>query len=797
MAGEVPALGAWAAVDKRAQRHDCRAYTPKNAEASLARLNDYWAETPGLTDREAFNAFFADAVAEYDAGRKPSRRIGADYYDNLSKQKAKGSGGERILLEEISLGAGDHASVGVTDDSFDGDVWTGLKDADGEAGVAPGSPESRAGAYVREHLRDPGALDRDGCGFDVPRWRAAREADRAAGRKPGDAGSAETAYVEEFMGSATVMDRQRAALLLVRELWNERYPQLHLIRFDIHVDEPNGTPHAHACYIPWTCSGKTGPRMKCSMKQALADMGFKNRKGALAIEQLRADMRGLVRECHEAFGFEIEDKGIRRERLRADVYAETMAKVDRETKKAREANAAQAAKNAADAECNAADAERNADMRRINAENAAWNEEEARALDRRADELERESRDARVEISHEHQRLYARRREVDRDQARAEVALHGYTPPAGVTLVPPAAMPPELRALWRLTDGDEGDDAIGDIPGDLLGEDGEPDLDAANERVVDLADEFARERGCPWSHVDREGVWLVTPPLEFVREQPGYEGVGSLDELGEGDLEAMAEWYWDEASLRISDAQLLGLDPTVAHPGIDEREAAVDAARADVERRDRVVGEREAAFERLTEKRRDVVDALDAEIEAKRAEAARLDAEADEKTLWLEGAVEHVKEADAYVEQAREDAEATRRAAEADAERTRERARAEREEALRGITDRAEERITGFLGRVVGDVSFIAYRTLSVMVEMGVGGERFASAARVCMDAINAISEDAIGRPFTQTLAGRVQERVARSFARAFARDARRDAAVREVDDAPQAGRSRDDGPGL
>lgn len=135
-----------------------------------------------------------------------------------------------------------------------------------------------------------------------------------------------------------------------------------------------------------------------------------------------------------------------------------------------------AAKNAADEKRNAADAERNADMRRVISENAAWNEEEARALDRRADELERED-------------------EADRMRARAGVALHGYTPPAGVTLVPPAAMPPELRALWRLTDGDEGDDAIGDIPGDLLGEDGEPDLDAANERVMDLADEFARERG--------------------------------------------------------------------------------------------------------------------------------------------------------------------------------------------------------------------------------------------------------------------------------------------------------------
>lgn len=315
------------------------------------------------------------------------------------------------------------------------------------------------------------------------------------------------------------------------------------------------------------------------------------------------------------------------------------------------------------------------------------------------------------DVGRDLERVHRAKREADRMRARAEVALHGYEPPAGVELVPPAAMPPELRALWRLTDGDEGDDAVYDLPDDLLGEDGEPDLDAANERVVDLADEFARERGYAQAYVDGDGAWLVTPPLEFMRQQDGYEDVESVDELTDDDRLYWSEKWWDEASLRIADAQLLGLDPTVAHPGIDEREAAVEASRADVERRDRVVGERE--------------------------------------------------------------------------------------EALRGLTDRAEERITGFLGRVVGDVGYIACRTLGVMVEMGVGGERFASAARVCMDVINAMSEDAIGRPFSQTLAGRVQERVARSFARAFARDARRDAAVREVGDTPQAGRSRDDGPGL
>ena len=459
-----------------------------------------------------------------------------------------------------------------------------------------------------------------------------------------------------------------------------------------------------------------------------------------------------------------------------------------------------ATKNAADEKRNAADAERNADMRRVISENAAWNEEEARALDRRADELEREARDARVEISHEHRRLAARKDEADRMRARAEVALHGYEPPAGVTLVPPAAMPPELRALWRLTDGDEGDDAAGDIPGDLLGEDGKPDLDAANERVMDLADEFARERGCPWSYVDREGVWLVTPPLEFVREQPGYEGVGSLDELGEGDLEAMAEWWWDEASLRIADARLLGLDPTVAHPGIDEREAAVEAARADVERRDRVVGEREAAFERLASKRRDVVGALDAEIEAKRVEAARLDAEADEKARWLEGAVEHVKEADAHVAQAKADAEATRRAAEADAERTRERARVEAREGVSSAVGDAGAKVSRlvaeFTSTVVGNVCQLAFATLKAMRDNMALGDEFDRAATTCMATLHQVVEQDRDGSIARAIEGRARD----VMNAAFNKRARREVVepvFRDDWESRPSGRSRDDGPVL
>ena len=762
-----------------AERHDRREYVPKNADRSLGGRNVVVYDVGDY--REAINAEFRDDVLAYNASQKRvERHKSLDYYSEVA------ASAQQEPVYEFVIGVGSRETCGVCDDPFDDEEYEAAQAADRADGG------HRADEYEAAH-------------FDGRRW----EAMKAEGRED-EASDYVAAHLAKGR-KAEAHDKAVAILLDVADalVRNEPDPRtgkrpipkgFKVMQVTLHDDEPCGTPHLHVAVCPIAEGYTRGMRRRIGLAKALEQGGYKG-KGAMPelYEHLRQDVMVPVMKAHDV-GREFKNNHERH--LAVDEF---QARRDRE----RAAERAERARS---------------ELAEVRSElHEAEDAVEAARAD--ADEARREAADTRREADRDLERVHRARREVDRDQARVEVALHGYTPPAGVTLVPPAAMPPELRALWCLTDGDEGDDATYDVPGDLLGEDGAPDLDAANERVDDLADEFARERGYAQAYVDGDGAWLVSAPLEYVRRQPGHEDVESVDDLTDGDRLYWSEKWWDEASLRIADAQVLGLDPTVPHPGIDEREAAVEASRADVERREKTVEAREAALERVVARKRSEVERIDAELEAKgaeskrldeaneakraeskrldeaneakRAEAARLDAKTDETVRWLEGAVEHVKEADAYVEQAREDAEATRERAERDAQATREQARAEREEALRGLTDRAEERITGFLSRVVGDVSFIAYRTLSVMVEMGVGGERFASAARTCMDVINEMSKDAIGRPFSQTPAGRVQERVARSFARAFARDARRDAAVREVDDAPQAGCSRDDGPGF
>lgn len=737
-----------------AERHDRREYVPKSADRSLGGRNVIIYDVGDY--KAAINAEFRGDVLAYNATQKRvERHKSLDYYSEVA------SSAQQEPVYEIVVGIGSRETCGVCDDPFDDEEFEAAQAADRADGG------HRADEYEATH-------------FDGRRWSQMKKDGRE---------DEASEYAQRHLAKglkAEAHDKAVAILLDVADalVKNEPDPRtgrrpvpkgFKVLMVVLHDDEPCGTPHLQVAVCPIAEGYTRGMRRRIGLAKALEQGGYKG-KGAMPelYEHIRQDVMVPVMKAHDVGR---EFKGNHERHLAVDEF---QARRDRE----------RAAERAERARSELMDVRRELHE----AEDAVG---AARAD---ADEARREAADTRREADRDLERVHRARREIDRDRARAEVALNGYTPPAGITLVPPAAMPPELRALWRLTDGDEGDDAAGDISGDLLGEDGEPDLDAANEREGDLADEFARERGYREAYVDKEGAWLVTLPLDFVRQQPGYEDVKSLDELTDADRQYWEERHWDEASLRIADAQLLGLDPTVPHPGIDERERAVEAARADVERRDRVVGEREAAFEGLTAKRRAEVERLDAEIEAKRAKAARLDAEAGEKTRWLEEAVGNLKEADAYVAQAKADAEATRKAAEADAERTRAEARGLAQEGVSEAVGDANARVSRlvaeFTSRVVGNVCQLAYGVLKAMRDNMRLGDEFDRAATTCMAALHQVVEQDRDGVLVSFIEGKAQGVLGDAFSTRARREVMEPVFRDDWEPGPPE-RSRDDGPGL
>lgn len=737
-----------------AERHDRREYVPKNADRSLGGRNVIIHDVGDY--REAINAEFREDVLAYNAAqRRVERHKSLDYYAEVA------SSAQQEPVYEFVIGVGSRETCGVCDDPFDDEEYEAARAADRAGGG------HRADEYERTH-------------FDGRRW----EQMKAEGRED-EASEYVAAHLAKGL-KAEAHDKAVAILLEIADalVKNEPDPRtgkrpipkgFKVLMVVLHDDEPCGTPHLHVAVCPIAEGYTRGMRRRIGLAKALEQGGYKG-KGAMPelYEHLRQDVMVPIMKAHDVGR---EFKGNHERHLAVDEF---QARRDRE----RAAERAERARSEL------------MDLRRElhEAEDAV---EAARAD---ADEARREAADTRREADRDLERVHRARREADRMRARAEVALHGYTPPAGVTLVPPAAMPPELRALWRLTDGDEGDDATYDVPGDLLGEDGAPDLDAANERVDDLADEFARERGYREAFVGKEGAWLVTLPLEFVRQQPGYEDVESLDELADADRQYWEERHWDEASLRIADAQLLGMDPTVPHPGIDEREAAVEAARTDVERREKTVEAREAALERVVARKRSEVERIDAEIETRRAEAARLDAEADEKTRWLEGAVEHVRAADAYVAQVKADAEATRREAEADAERTRERARVEAREGVSSAVGDAgamvSRLVAEFTSTVVGNVCQLAFATLKAMRDNMALGDEFDRAATTCMAALRQVVEQDRDGSIARAIEGRARDVMNAAFNKRARREVVEPVFADDWEPRPS-GRSRDDGPGF
>lgn len=383
----------------RARVHDGRGYTPDNAEASLAGEDRHHVEIPAENDEAAFEAVFADAVKEYnDAqalkyGRPAKGRctgIVRDVTDPETGETVRVKLGKKAL-DRMYPEAGGVGYRVVRDEETGEDERV----PDGYPPGKDGKPlmryldrvraDGRGLVQMEEIVLGVGSRE-DGLGitdrdFDVNAWTLAKERDRLTG------GHEAADYVAAHRSPERVAElgRARAALEDVRDRWNERFPNLKLLRFDIHMDEPDGSPHAHAVYVPAATANKNGPAVQCSLEGALREMGFKEGKkgargGAQALADLREAQRRLVHDCAKEHGLDVtmnKGKGGRSrvgkkdiakvEALAAEAYSAAIADAGATIAEMREMDALEAAYLRHQA---VADAERDAEEARSEAETA-------------------------------------------------------------------------------------------------------------------------------------------------------------------------------------------------------------------------------------------------------------------------------------------------------------------------------------------------------------------------------------------------------------------------------------------
>lgn len=308
----------------RARVHDGRGYTPDNAEASLAGEDRHHVEIPAENDEAAFEAVFADAVKEYnDAQALKYGRPAKGRCTGIVRDVTDPETGEvkRVKLGKKALDRM-YPEAGGVGYRVVRDKETGEDERvpDGHPPGKDGRPLMRYIDRVRADGRDLTQMEEivlgvgsreDGLGitdrdFDADAWALAKERDRLTG------GHEAADYVAAHRTPERVAElgRAREALEDVRDKWSERFPNLKLLRFDIHMDEPDGSPHAHAVYVPVALKNKNGPAVQCSLEGALREMGFKEGKkgargGAQALADLREAQRRLVHDCAKEHGLDV------------------------------------------------------------------------------------------------------------------------------------------------------------------------------------------------------------------------------------------------------------------------------------------------------------------------------------------------------------------------------------------------------------------------------------------------------------------------------------------------------------
>ena len=124
--------------------------------------------------------------------------------------------------------------------------------------------------------------------------------------------------------------KARQALDRALDKLQARYPSFKFLFIGTHGDEPNGTYHAHICFIPVGTGYKTGMETRCSLRKALGNMGFKSNGKPYPVDQWKQDVERLVEDEMRQLGLDRDYKNEHRRRLDTDDYKREMMVADAE-----------------------------------------------------------------------------------------------------------------------------------------------------------------------------------------------------------------------------------------------------------------------------------------------------------------------------------------------------------------------------------------------------------------------------------------------------------------------------------
>lgn len=672
-----------------AECHDRREYTPPNAERSLRDRNVMLLDVGDYA--EAVNAEFRDAILKYNKKQKrPDRHKSFDYYGEVSKSK------QQQPVYELVVGIGRRETCGVCVDPFDQVEYDRLLDEDEETG-------------------GHAAADYDAAHFNEQRWLALKAEDEDAASEyvlsrlaTGAKGEAHDLARQILLEVGEALIKNRANKYGVSPL-----PKgFKLLMVVLHDDEPAGTPHLHVTFCPIAEGYKRGLGKRIGLAKALEEAGYEGRDAMPKLyEHVRTDVMVPILAKHD----------VRREYMNNHEMHYSVATFKEERRYL------EAVECRREAQKELSDVFR--EFERV--------EEEVRDAEYRRD-MAIAKRDAASDYSLRCTLMANESRErAARCDAYVEVAENGYEPPVGATLIPPKAMPEELRELWRYIYEDE-EDATYLISDELWPPDGEPDVDAIYDRAAELEEGLAAEHGADTCYVNENGVWLVMVPEDYVTEDGRTMG-----ELDEAELdEARQDYVNDEVANRIRIANRLNYDPTVPHPPLRAREQAIEV-------RERELDERSTGIDRELVKKKNALSIAKTELEAVNA---RLD-NANREAASIRSAAEG-------------DAAGILAAAERDAADIRADARVK---AYAEAKEEATGRIEQFLGGVVGRALSIAYHVLAFMRREMDLGPAFDAAAKTCMDTLNGLSDQDVrdaqwGADPKNSNTNRIQRGVSRFF---------------------------------